>query len=274
MKKHLITALKVIGFVFAWGITLSVAVIPVVAEPPFLSGSPAMLRLWWELLPLICILLISGIFVRFIEKKNVKILLLKAPLKNSLAGLILGSVWLGGAVLALFLLGNLRLAGGTGASYSAVWFLSVFLNVIMQEYLARGYLFALLKDKYGVPAAVIFTSAFFTAMHAGVFEVGLFAVLNVFATSVFLSLLLLYTESLLAPILAHFVWNAAGCLIFGAVALADDYPSLWNSVLSGDGLLSGGAAKIEGSAVTLIITVTLAALIFAGLLLKRKKQKR
>jgi len=51
--------------------------------------------------------------------------------------------------------------------------------------------------------------------------------------------------------------NSIGCLILGTVALADDYPHLWNSALSGNNILSGGAAKLEGSVIVLIINSVL-----------------
>jgi membrane protease YdiL (CAAX protease family) len=105
-------------------------------------------------------------------------------------------------------------------------------------------------------------------MHAGAFEAGFIAVLNVITMSVFVSLLLIHTESLLAPIIAHFIWNSIGRLVFGVVSMADDYPSMWNCNISGNILISGGEYKIEGSIVVLAANLILIALM--TFLLKRR----
>lgn len=66
-----------------------------------------------------------------------------------------------------------------------------------------------------------------------------------------------YTESLLAPILMHFIWSCVGALIFNVVALADDYPHYFNAVFSGHKLLTGGSCFIEGSIVVLVVNLVM-----------------
>jgi membrane protease YdiL (CAAX protease family) len=272
MKKHITTAIKVIAFFVLWGAIVSIIMgITPIAEPVFLSGNNALLRLWWEIIPLLCVLLITIVFVLVVEKKKVCVPLLKNPLKDTALGLILGFVWLAGVILPLFLLGNLTLGEKHTVSYLWIWFISALLNAAMQEYLIRGYLLVLLKDKYNIFVAVIITTIIFTAMHGGAFEAGAIAVFNVISMSVFVSLLLVYTKSLLAAILVHFIWNGVGCMIFGIVSLAGDYPSLWNGVLSGDSFISGGAAKLEGSIVVSIVNLLL--IIFMGYKIKRRSKQ-
>ncbi len=58
-----------------------------------------------------------------------------------------------------------------------------------------------------------------------------------------------YTESLVAPIVIHFLWNG--------VSLAEDYPHLFNRVISGNSILSGDNCKIEGSIVVLFMNLIL-----------------
>lgn len=64
--------------------------------------------------------------------------------------------------------------------------------------------------------------------------------------SLFVTAVLEYTESLVAPIVIHFLWNGVGAIILGGVSLAEDYPHLFNMVISGNSILSGGSCKIEG----------------------------
>ena len=271
IKKHLIISGKAIAFIVLWGALLSVMAISAVNEPGFLESNSAFIRLWWEFIPLCAVLLLTAAFVCLVEKNKIKVSLLTNPLRNTFWGVVLGCIWIGGAILALFLMVNITLGNKNEIPCLAVWFLAVLLNTVMQEYLVRGYLFSLLKEKYNIAVAIIITTVLFTAMHVGAFEAGAVAVLNVITMSVFVSLLLIYTKSLLAPVIVHFIWNGIGCLVFGIVSLADDYPSIWNSIMSGSNLLSGGSAKIEGSIIVLIINALL--ITFMVYLLKKQKAK-
>ena len=139
----------------------------------------------------------------------------------------------------------------------AIWMIAAFLNVIMQELLVRGYLYQMLKQRYNVFSATVVTTAIFTALHGGAFEAGLVPVLNVATMSLLMTTVLEYTGSIIAPIMMHGIWNCVGAIILGGVSLADDYPHLFNLSLSGNTLVSGGACKIEGSIVVLVINVLL-----------------
>ncbi len=85
--------------------------------------------------------------------------------------------------------------------------------------------------------------------------------------SLFVTAVLEYTESLIAPIVIHFLWNGVGAIILGGVSLAEDYPHMFNMVISGNSLLSGGNCKIEGSIVVLFVNLIL---MFGFVVAKRK----
>jgi membrane protease YdiL (CAAX protease family) len=255
MKKHLFTTAKAIGFIVAWAILVSLTA--PVAQSGFLQGSAALSRLLWEFLPLVGVLLATFIFVRVVEKNKIEVPILKNSLNNAVLGLGLGIIWIFGSIGVLYLLGNFQMGAKNEVPYLAVWFLAVLLNAAKQEYLVRGYLFSLLREKYSIALAVVATTILFTAMHGGAFGAGTIPVLNVITMSVFVSLLLVYTGSLLAPIIVHFVWNGVDRLVFGAVSLASDYPSAWAPLLTGHRLLSGGAVKVEGNAVVLAVNLIL-----------------
>jgi membrane protease YdiL (CAAX protease family) len=258
------------AFFALWIATIAVMAVPVIEKPAFLGDNDALLRLWWELLPLTGILIVTGIFVWVVEKKAINISLFKKPVKNIIWGLLLGCVWLGTVITVLFLMGILSFGSKNDVELLPVWFVAVFLNVVMQNFLVRGYLFSLFREKYNTVIAVVITTILFTALHGGAFEAGVVAVLNVITMSIFVSLLLIYNESLIAPIIAHFVWNSIGRLIFGVVSMADDYPNLWNSSLTGNNLISGGSFQVEGSIVVLAMNLILICFI-AYMLKKRRK---
>lgn len=54
--------------------------------------------------------------------------------------------------------------------------------------------------------------------------------------SLFVTAVLEYTESLIAPIVIHFLWNGVGAIILGGVSLAEDYPHMFNMVISGNSI--------------------------------------
>ena len=76
------------------------------------------------------------------------------------------------------------------------------------------------------------------------------------------------TNSLIAPIIVHFLWNSVGAIILGGVSLAEDYPHLFNMTFGGNQLLSGGIYKIEGSVVVFVLNV----IMIIGFIMAKKKK--
>jgi membrane protease YdiL (CAAX protease family) len=255
MMQHFITAGKALGFLLSWGLTMSVIVIPSVREPAFLKGRAAYKRLWLEIIPLACILAVTVFFTVVLEKKSVSVPMIGKSAMNIPIGVALGCVWLGLPVLFLAITGHFKTGEKSPVPFFAVWALASLINAAMQEYLVRGYLFSLLQKEYNLIVAIIVTTVLFTAMHGGAFKSGIIAILNIVTMSVSMSLLLVYTKGLIAPIVAHFIWNSAGGPVLGVVSLASDYPNIYNSTLSGNTLISGGKAKLEGSAVVLFVNL-------------------
>lgn len=268
VKKYFYMYGKVLLFFLGWILAVLISSLPVFEQPPFFSENPAYQRLWSEALPLAATLLVTVIFTRLVERGRVTVPLAARLRKDILLGLLLGFVWFFAVLVVLIALDGFQLGEKTDVPSLWVWLLAAFLNVMMQEYLVRGYIFQFLRDKQNTIIAVIVTTLIFTALHGGAFEAGWVAVLNVVSTTVFISLLLLYTGSLLAPILVHFIWNALGGILFGCISLADDYPSLWQSSLQGGPLLTGGSAKLEGSIVVSAVNILLI-LIFSFLVYKK-----
>ena len=138
-----------------------------------------------------------------------------------------------------------------------LWILSAFINVVMQELLIRGYMYQLLKKRFNLAVAIIFTTALFTLLHGGAFEARVIPVLNVITMYLFTTALYESEKTLLAPIMAHAVWNVVGALFLGGVSLASDYPHLLTLQPSANILLSGCTYKIEASIVTFGLNVVL-----------------
>ena len=249
MKKLVVVSLKTIIFFMGWVICVSVMHIPD-------TESAVLWRFWAELIPFLAIVGITIIFW-LIDKRKIQLHLVGKPVYNIVLGCIIGAVWLGTSVGILSLIGVIHIDGNNQISMFWLWILSAFINTIMQEMLVRGYLYQMLKSNYNIGLAVIVSTGLFTFAHGGAFEAGILSVLNVITMSLFVTAVLEYTDSLIAPIVIHFLWNGIGAIILGGVSMAEDYPHLFNMVISGNQILSGGSCKIEGSVVVFFMNLIL-----------------
>ncbi len=249
LKKIGITIIKSIGFFLGWAILVSIL-------PLSSSTEPAIWRLWAEITPLLAIVGFTFVFW-LAEKKNVKLHLFDNPVKGMVLGVITGIVWLAIPVLVMYVAKIIHFDGTNLINLFPVWVLAVFLNTIMQELLVRGYLYQMLKQKHNIIVATIVTTILFTALHGGAFEAGVIPVLNVLTMSLFMTVVLEYSGSIIAPTIMHFLWNGIGALVLGGVSLADDYPNLLITTFTGNEVFSGGVCKIEGSIIVLFVNVIL-----------------
>lgn len=249
MKKLVSVSIKTIIFFVGWAICASVIPIPDVA-------SAVVWRFWAELIPFLSIIALTLIFW-LIDKRKIRLHLTGKPVYNIILGCVTGAIWLGVSIGILFLIGVVHIDGRNQISMIWLWMFSAFLNTVMQEMLVRGYLYQMIKSNYNIVAAVIVSTGLFTFAHGGAFEAGILPVLNVITMSLFMTAVLEYADSLIAPIIIHFLWNGVGAIIMGGVSLAEDYPHLFNMIISGDPILSGGSCKIEGSIIVLLMNLLL-----------------
>ncbi len=261
MKKVVNTILKSVLFFTGWAVLC--ACIPLLN-----TDNAAIWRLWAEITPLIAIIAFTFVFW-LIEKKQIKLHFWGNLTKGLSVGIIGGVAWLGCSVLILLLFAVLKFDGSNNVAMLTIWLLASILNVIMQELLIRGYLYQMIKQKHNLIAATVVTTGIFTVLHGGAFEAGIIPVLNVVTMSLLMTVVLEYTGSIIAPVIMHGIWNSVGAIILGGVSLAEDYPHLLNVTFSSNDILSGGACKIEGSAIVLAVNILM---IFVCILLKKKKK--
>ena len=260
MKKLVSVSIKAIIFFVGWAICVSVIPIPN-------TDSAVIWRFWAELIPLVSIIALTLIFW-LIDKRKTRLHLTGKLVNNIILGCGTGATWLGVSVGILAIIGVVHIDGRNQISMLWLWMISAFLNTVMQEMLVRGYLYQMLKSNYNIGIAVIVSTGLFTFAHGGAFEAGILPVLNVITMSLFVTAVLEYTDSLIAPIVIHFLWNGVGAIILGGVSLAEDYPHLFNMIISGNSILSGGSCKIEGSIIVLLMNL----IFMVGFIMANKKK--
>ena len=269
MKKAAGTFGKFILFFIVWAAGISL-VFSLYEKPPAIAHHSALLRLYWEATPLAMAIICTMLAVVYLERKKVIVTISKRPLRDTLLGLGFGIGWIASVTFILLSLGILTFDSAAHVSALPIWGVALFLNAAMEELLIRGYLFAMVRSAYNSAVAIIVTTTLFLALHGGAFDAGAIAVLNVITMSLFVSLLLLWTEGLWAVIVAHYVWNMIAGVIMNGISLPADYPSVLQISLHGSPWLSGGAAKIEGGVVTLGINLVLIGV--TAFLLRHKRQ--
>ena len=256
IKRTGMSVLFGLGFFMSWAILMSIVMAnEALINPTRLQENHALLRLWQEAVPLLAVLAATWLFAGKIGgEAGFPPLAGKDWVKSLLFGALVGAGWLITSTLLLVLMGWLQLEGTNHVSALAIWFSALAINVIMQEYLVRGYLFLIIKERHSMLAAVIITTILFTLMHG--LQGGVLGVANVVAASLVFTLLLVRTGSLLAPIVAHIVWNGVGGVLLGVISLGGVYPSLLAVSQHGNDIVAGGEAMLEGSIITLLVSIT------------------
>ena len=248
MKKIFAIVIKAAAFFIGWAVLAGLIEIP--------SDNPAIWRFWAELIPLAVMIAFTLVFL-LIEKNTIRIPIKENAGKGTITGIASGLIWIGCGSAILIFSRNLQIKEENDVKMLWLWIISAFINVIMQELLVRGYIYQLLKNRLSLPVAVIVTTALFTFMHGGAFEAGIIPVLNVVTMCLFTTALYESEKTLLAPIMAHGIWNIIGALLLGEVRLAEDYPHILTMQASDNILISGGTYMLEASIVTLAINLTL-----------------
>ena len=265
-SKCLLVASRIIGFLVFW---IAIVALERIEGPGFLEDNVALRRMWWEIVPLISVLLATLIFTVYIDKFKFEKSTSTDIFSSITLGVVFGICWIGTPIALLYCTGYLSFGEIISVKHLHVWIIACIFNVIMQNYLVKGYIFHLLKHKYNVLTAIVVTSLIFTLMHRGAFEAGALAVSNVLTMSVFTTMLLIYTKGLLAPIIAHSIWNTTGFLL-GLISMAD-FPAVSSCTINGSKLISGGVYKLEGSLIVFFVNIVCILLLYKLIIKKTQK---
>ena len=263
MKKLYTIGAKIVLFVLGWMLCSCLVPVPT-------AESPAVGRLWLEVIPLAC-LIVFTVILWILDGRQEKIRLVKKPVKSILTGLIGGFVWVVLTVFILSVMGVLHIATINQIELFGVWIAVVLLNVAMQELLVRGYLYHMLQMNYNTIVAVIVTTLIFTLLHGSVLTAGIIPILNIVTMSLVMTAALETAGSLLAPIFMHFMWVSINAILLGTLSFAGEYPNIFGMLFEGSPLFTGGDYKFEGSLIALILNVVVGVLLFV---LGRKMQSK
>ena len=138
----------------------------------------------------------------------------------------------------------------------------VLLGVTAEELLFRGWLLSALQDMLGSSWAILLSALAFSGFHwwAGGAEANVVSLANLLIGGMWFGLLAVRSRGILAPMAAHFAWNASESIGFGLDPNpgVDDLGALANFDLVGRPIWGGSA---EGLNASIAMTVVLAALV-------------
>lgn len=120
-------------------------------------------------------------------------------------------------------------------------FLVLALVALYEELLSRGYIMQNLSEPFGMPAAVLISSIFFSAFHSFNSHVNWLAFINIALAGVLLSVGYLVTRSLYLPIGFHLAWNYFQGPVLGLpVSGFSGLPAILATQVEGPPLWTGG----------------------------------
>ncbi|MBC5763160.1 CPBP family intramembrane metalloprotease [Ramlibacter sp. GTP1] len=206
--------------------------------------------------------------VQVIEKRHAEELAWRKALPHTAAGVAAGVVLIGSVIGALWL-GGAYVVTGTGSDVQWLRPLLVYGvgTAIIEEVIFRGVLFRLIDEAWGVWPALGISALFFGGVHIGNQNATLWTSFAIAVEAgVLLGVVYHVTRSLWACIGLHMVWNFLAGTVFGSPVSGMAPEASWLvAQFPGPVWLTGGAFGIEGSVLTVLLSLLLSgALLAAG----------
>jgi membrane protease YdiL (CAAX protease family) len=227
---------------------------------PNLESAPLNLRLYFDATGALTILIAAWVLVSFVDRRSFSSLGF-APthfFRDSVLGILIGIAWLTLALTIMWLFGWLALqtTGQLDLSTLATAAIAMMLNTVIQELLARGYIFQTIQSQSNASWTVIVTSIIFVLYHAAGLQGSWLAALNIFCAGALFGIVYSVTGNLWLPIAIHFAWNFLLGPVLGLSVSGQDLANSWHVfTLNGPTLFTGGNFGVEGSLIVTLVTL-------------------
>jgi len=204
----------------------------------------------------IYIVMATGIFLltylmrKFVDRKSFKSLGFQWQgfSDEAYVGFFSATALLGIGSLILVALGYLTFHSIT---FSLPAFLIELLIMIIvafvEEVLFRGYLLNNLMQSMNKWVALLISAVLFALFHGSNPDINVIAIVNIFLGGIFLGLNYIYTKNLWFSIFFHFAWNFFQGPVLGFDVSGLELQSLFQQLLTGPALWTGGTFGFEGS---------------------------
>jgi membrane protease YdiL (CAAX protease family) len=215
---------------------------------------------------------VYALLVRRMEHRNANEIAHRNAAPSLLSGVLIGAGLIGLVFIILSGLGVARFHAGTGLKGLTVAVLMPAVVGILEELVFRVILFRILEHIGGTLAAVVVSAGLFGLAHAA--NPGATPLAITFLTvelGVFLALVYTMTQSLWMVAGVHMSWNFMQGFVFGSdVSGLQPSSGIMRTSLDGPDWLTGGAFGLEGSIVTLGVSLV-GILIVVSLIVRQKR---
>lgn len=223
------------------------------------------------ILPIALFVIYAGL-VRLMERRRASEVDFRKGLPTFLLGILIGSTIIGLTVFVLWNLGMVEISVRTGFAGLERELPVLMITTMIEELLFRVILFAILEEIVGSLGAILISAAAFGLAHVANPGATPFAV---FALSmelgVMLALAYMLARNVWVAVGIHAGWNFTQSFVFGALNSGQQHPySYFQTSLSGPDYLTGGLFGLEGSVVSLGLSVVVSAVLLALILHKRR----
>lgn len=213
---------------------------------------------------------------RYFNKKPIKELGFKGPIRDLWFGLVLGAVSIALIFLLLLVTGNVVLTHSLlNPEFTAytLSYLAMFILVgFFEEMFFRGYVMSTMADRGNKKWFIYVVSAlFFSIVHGANPNVSMLGLVNIALVGVLFAYMFDTTKSLWLPIGYHITWNYFQGNVFGfAVSGIAPHSVFSVDITKGNNLLTGGSFGLEGG---LLVTILIIASFFiTKMYAKRQRQ--
>jgi uncharacterized protein len=192
----------------------------------------------------------------------------RAPGQALAIGAAIGLAGIGIAISYSAIAGLVHSGAGRGSALPILGGAFVVLvQVTGEELYFRGWLQPVIARAWGAPAAIGIVSALFAALHLLGGPLSAVSLINLLLGGILFGLLAARTGGIVAPVAAHFAWNAAEQLVFGLDPNPGVGPfgSIFDLDLSGAARWGGSGEGLNASiGMTMALLVVLVPLLIAA----------
>lgn len=235
-------------------------------------GSAAVSRMLTELLCFVIILVLNTVYA-LVNKVEPEPADVSIQAKGMGLGALYGLICLGGVTAILRMYSVLSFGSDIAAIDSLpLWVIALLARVLTTEVFAHGIIYRGLRRDFNFAVAAIFAAVVFIVMNWETAVVNPYSFLTLLFASVFFSAAIENSGTMVTSITTYYIWICMGGLILNLVNLPKDYPHMFSPSFNGSVLLTGGAARIEGSLITLVINIMFI-FSFYGMWVKRYQEE-
>jgi len=194
-------------------------------------------------------------FVRLTERRTVTELSVQKAIPELTIGVMIGTIIFFISIGILWSFGFYRVVGVNPPGVIVPGLVLALFHGVYEELLIRGILFRVMEESLGTWLAVVISALIFGALHLMNPNATLWGGIAIaIEAGIPLAAAFVFSRRLWIPIGIHIAWNFTQGF-FGVAVSGNNIQGLFNAILGGPDLLSGGAFGIEASILVVIISL-------------------